>query len=117
MDKFAHNIKVINDHRHRGYVEGEIDGLTWFAIVHDDPVETGIDPDSLKRGMGRVTRLCIYQDTSSIEGNPYLPSLSIKRMIYVNYQREWSIFNYNYRGMTKELVEYLERRSSLHIIK
>lgn len=117
METYEHNIKVINDHRHRGYLEGEIDGMLWFAIVHEEPVETGIDPETMKRGMGRVTRLCIYQDSSSVDGNPYLPSMSIKRIVYVNYQREWSIFHYDFRSMTRELVKYLERRCCMHLLK
>lgn len=117
MSSYEHHIKVINDHRHRGYLEGEIDGMLWFAIVHEVPVETGIDPKTMKRGMGRVTRLCIYQDSSSVDGNPYLPSMSIKRIVYVNYQREWSIFHYDYKSMAQELVEYLERRCCMHILK
>ena len=47
METYEHNIKVINDHRHRGYLEGEIDGMLWFAIVHEEPVGTGIDPEPM----------------------------------------------------------------------
>ncbi len=70
-----------------------------------------------QKGDGKVTRLCLYKDNYDVEGNPYLPSLSIKRMIYANYQHEWSILNHKYRDMVHELVTYLERRYSMHVLR
>lgn len=117
MIEYHYNIKITSSQKHQGYVEGTIDDYAWFAIVHDDVMDLGIDSTTLLKGQGRVTRLCIYKDSSAVEGNPYLPSLSIKRLIFANYQREWSILNTSYRDMVRELVMYLERRGTMKLIK
>lgn len=117
MNAYHYNIKITSNQKNQGYVEGTIDDYAWFAILHDEPIEAGIDSVTLERGVGRVTRLCIFKDSSAVEGNPYLPSLSIKRLIFANYQREWSILNSNYREMTRELIAYLERRGAMKVIR
>ncbi len=117
MSTYHYNIKITSSQKNQGYIEGTIDDYAWFAILHDEPIESGIAADSLERGIGRVTRLCIFKDSSAVEGNPYLPSLSIKRLIFANYQREWSILNTSYREMVKELVNYLERRSTMKLVR
>ena len=117
MNTYHYNIKITSSQKNQGYIEGTIDDYAWFAIIHEDPMESGIDQITLERGIGRVTRLCIFKDSSSVEGNPYLPSLSIKRLIFANYQREWSILNSSYRDMVKELISYLERRGMLKVVK
>ena len=117
MNEYHYNIKITSSQKNQGYVEGTIDDYAWFAIVHEEPMETGIDIGTLDRGTGRVTRLCIFKDSSAVEGNPYLPSLSIKRLIFANYQREWSILNSSYKEMVKELIAYLERRGTMKVVK
>lgn len=117
MSSYHYNIKITSNQKNQGYIEGTIDDYAWFAILHDEPMEFGISMDSLEKGRGRVSRLCIYKDSSSVEGNPYLPSLSIKRLIFANYQREWSILNSSYRDMVRELVSYLERRSAMKLVR
>lgn len=117
MFAYNHQIKVLTTNRTMGYVEGTIDDYTWFAIVHDEKMEFGIDPTSFQKGYGRVTRLCIYKDAYDVEGNPFLPSMSIKRVIYANYQHEWTILNYKYYDLIKELVVYLDMRYSMRLVK
>jgi len=117
MENYKHNIVITTDNRHQGFVEGTIDEYLWFAIVHEESMEFGIDVKSLSKGTGKVTRLCIYKDAYDVEGNPYLPSLSIKRLIYANFQREWTILNSKYKEMVFELVHYLERRYSFKVLK
>jgi hypothetical protein len=114
---YKYKIEILNTTKNQGFVEGAIDDFSWFAIVQEEPVEFGIDPHTLSKGAGKVTRLCLYKDNYDVEGNPYLPSLSIKRMIYANYQHEWSILNHKYRDMVYELVTYLERRYSMHVLR
>lgn len=116
MSNYFYNIKITSDNRHSGYVEGTINEFLWFAIVHNNAMEFGIDSNSLKKGLGKVTRLCIYKDSYDVEGNPFLPSLSIKRLIYANYQHEWTILSTSSRDMVKELIEYLERRYSFRVV-
>lgn len=117
MNTYHYNIKITSNQKSQGYIEGTIDDYAWFAILQDEPTETGIRVDSLEKGKGRVTRLCIFKDSSAVEGNPYLPSLSIKRLIFANYQREWSILNASYKDMVRELVAYLERRSTMKVVR
>ncbi len=117
MNTYYYNIKITSSQKNQGYVEGTIDDYAWFAILHEEPMETGINQNTLERGVGRVTRLCIFKDSSSVEGNPYLPSLSIKRLIFANYQHEWSILNSSYKEMVRELIAYLERRGTLKVLK
>ncbi len=113
---YKYEIHILNATKNQGYVEGTIDEFSWFAIVQEDPVPFGIDSVTLTKGRGKITRLCLYKDSTDVEGNPFLPSLSIKRMIYANFQHEWSILNHKYRDMVKELVIYLERRYAMHVV-
>jgi len=117
MSNYNYDIKVDRSCNKYGYIRGEIDNYAWFALVHKDAVESGINPDDLSKGMGRITRLCLYKDQTNFLGNPYMPSLSVKRYIYANYQRDWSVLNKNYYDMVKDLITYLERRYSLKLIK
>lgn len=108
----------IDEGRHRyGYIRGRIDGFEWYALVHKEESENGINPCSLENGQGRVTRLCVYKDVVEHGGNPYAPTCSARRFIYANYKREWDVLNSNHINMVKELITYLERRYSLRIVK
>ncbi|MDR5659394.1 hypothetical protein RH915_07815 [Serpentinicella sp. ANB-PHB4] len=91
-----------------GYINGQIDDLSWFALVHKEEVEFGINPFNLNTGLGRVSRLCIYKDVPM--------SNYTKRLIYANYKRKWDVYNGNYEKMIKALVEYLDRRYSIKLV-
>lgn len=117
MSDYNYNIKIDKGCNKYGYIKGEIDNYAWFALVHKEEMDFGINPIDLSKGKGRVTRLCLYKDQADYGGNPYLPTLSVKRYIFANYQRDWSVLNRNYYDMVKELITYLERRYSLRVIK
>jgi hypothetical protein len=117
MTTSSHNIKIYNHSKHNNFFEGIIDDNKWFAIVKDQEVNNAINPKNLKVGKGKVVRLCIYNDNRDIEGNPFLPSVTIKRTIYVNFIEEWKVFNLGYRSRVKDLVNYLERIKTMHIVK
>lgn len=117
MSNYNYDIKVDRNCNKYGYIKGEIDNYAWFALVHKDAVENGINPEDLSKGTGRITRLCLYKDQTNFLGNPYMPSLSVKRYIYANYQRDWNVLNKNYYDMVRDLITYLERRYSLKLIK
>lgn len=116
MRRYKYDIKVNKANKNYGYIDGVIDDIYWFALVHPEVVENGIDPVTLEKGFGRVTRLCLYKDKTSFEGNPFLPSMTVRRQIFVNYQEEWSVLNSNNIDMTRDLINYLERRFSLRIV-
>jgi CRISPR/Cas system CSM-associated protein Csm5 (group 7 of RAMP superfamily) len=112
-----YNIKIDEGKYKYGYLRGRVDNFYWYALVHKEQLEYGINPDSLQSGQGRVTRLCIYKEVIEHGGNPYVPTSSIKRYIYANYKKEWEVFNGNYIEMIRQLINYLERRYSLKLIK
>lgn len=116
MGKYKYNIQVNKANKQYGYIDGMINDIYWFALVHTDIVEDGIDPVTLEKGFGRITRLCLYTDSTSFEGNPFLPSMTVRRQIFVNYQNEWSVLNSQYIDMARDLIHYLDRRYSLRII-
>ena len=108
----------IDDGKHRyGYIKGRIDNYYWYALVHKEQMDFGINPLDLKSGQGRVSRLCIYKEFSEQGGNPYLPTSSVKRYIYANFKREWDVLNNNNEEMVRQLVCYLERRYSFRLLK
>jgi hypothetical protein len=115
MDNY--NIKVDEGKYKYGYVRGSVGDFYWYALVHRSEIEHGINPMNLQTGSGRISRLCVYKEFSEEKQNPYLPPSSIKRYIYANYKREWDVLNSNYVGMVKQLVDYLERRYSLHLVR
>lgn len=104
------NIKINYNTKSRyGYIRGSIDKFAWFALVHKESVDFGIDPETLKMGNGRVSRLCIYED---------IPMSSYtKRLIYANYKRGWDVLNKNYEKMVLDLVSYLDRIYSIKAVK
>ncbi|MDK2917356.1 MAG: hypothetical protein PWQ37_89 [Candidatus Petromonas sp.] len=117
MSEYNYNIKIDKAVNKYGYIKGQIDNYAWYALVHKEEMEFGINPKDLSKGSGRITRLCLYKEHTDFLGNPHLPSLHTKRYIFANYQRDWSVFNRNYYDMVKELITYLERRYSLHVVK
>lgn len=116
MGNYRYNIQVNKANKQYGYIDGMINDIYWFALVHTEIVEDGIDPVTLEKGFGRITRLCLYKDSTSFEGNPFLPSMTVRRQIFVNYQNEWSVLNSQYVDMARDLIHYLDRRYSLRII-
>ncbi|MBM7616318.1 hypothetical protein [Alkaliphilus hydrothermalis] len=103
------NIKISNSRNRYGYIKGEIDHFSWYALVHKDVVDYGINPYTLEEGQGRISRLCIYKDIPM--------SAYTKRLIYANYKRKWEVFNNSYEVMIRELVEYLDRIYSIKLVK
>ncbi len=103
------NIRICNSKSRYGYICGEIDNFYWYALVHKDNVKFGINPRDLNAGNGRVSRLCIYKDVPM--------SNYTKRLIYANYKRQWEVFNRGYEEMIRILVEYLDRRYSIRLVR
>ncbi|SDK17468.1 hypothetical protein [Natronincola ferrireducens] len=103
------NIKVCSSKNRYGYIRGEIDNFYWYALVHKEEVEFGLNPNNLSAGQGRVSRLCVYKDVPMYNYT--------KRLIYANYKRQWEVFNSGYEEMIRNLVEYLDRRYSIRVVK
>jgi len=116
MKKIKHNIKIYRHSRHNNFFEGTIDEHKWFAIVKDEEVKGGLNVENLEVSLGKIVRLCIYDDSRDVEGNPFLPSVTIKRTIYVNYVKGWKVFNLSYTEMVSDLSNYLTNIKTLHIV-
>lgn len=113
----AYDIKIDEGCRQTGMVEGTISHYEFYAQVNHEVQRNGIDSLTMQRGSGRITQLCIYRDEMDNAGDPYRPTISIKRHIYVHYEEEWKIYNFTFQNMIAELVHYLERRGSLEIVR
>ncbi|WP_053956107.1 hypothetical protein [Inediibacterium massiliense] len=112
-----YNIKIEEGKHRYGYMKGIVDRFRWYALVHKEETEHGIDPMNLESGWGRITRLCVYKDVVEFGGSPYAPTRNVRRYIYANYKREWDILSTNHIPMIKELINYLERIYSLKLVK
>lgn len=99
----AGKIEVLRNNGY-GVIEGRIMHCYWFALVQADPTEHGINPKTLLKGGGRVSRLCVYSGLK-------------RRETIAEYSRGWINLKYNYIEVVEELVNYLERRYSLKIVK
>ncbi|EOC99492.1 hypothetical protein [Caldisalinibacter kiritimatiensis] len=110
------NIKVDNNKTRYGFIKGKIGPYRWFALVHKKDVDYGINPKTLEKGKGRIVRLCIYEEVTK-EYRLNKDEIYTKRYIYANYQRRWDVKSKEYIHIVKRLVEYLERRYSLKVIK
>lgn len=117
MNTYKYDIKVISKNFKTGYMEGTLDEYLWFAVVEDEERENCLDAKTLKCSIGKISRLCIYKETSMIGGNPFVPSISVKRLVFVNFLHEWSILNEECKSMAWDLAMYIESRSSIKAIK
>ncbi|MFZ5969013.1 MAG: hypothetical protein ACOYVK_17795 [Bacillota bacterium] len=113
----GYNIIIDDEYYKNGYVKGRIDEYLWYALVHREEVEHGINAMDLQSGSGRVARLCVYKDIIEQGGNRYIPSTKVKRYIFANYKKEWDVLNSNHIDMVKQLVDYLNKRYSFRIIR
>lgn len=87
-----------------GIISGRIMHYHWFALVQPEPTNYGINPRTLLKGGGRVSRLNVY-------------ILGRKKKVVADYCRGWIELKHNYIDIVRELVDYLERRYSLKVVK
>lgn len=116
MREIKYNIKVYRHSKHNNFFEGIIDDYKWFAIVKDTKVRGGLDVNKLEARSGKIIRLCIYNDDRDVEGNPFLPSVTIKRTIYANFVKGWKVFNLSYSDMVSDLAHYLVNIKTMHVV-
>lgn len=117
MYQYKHDIHVDRKQKSYGYLTGHIDNLSWYALLHKEEVSRGIDINTLKRGYGRITRLYLYEESSTFEGNPFAPSMSLKRTIHAEFEDGWKILNPAYLTFIEELVSFIDRRYSFKVLK
>ena len=106
-----YTIKIYEGKYDYGYIKGRIEDFYWYALVHTEPLNHGINKKCIDENYGRVTRLCVYKYVNNLK------DFSVGRKIYADYKRHWGILNEEYIHMIECLVMYLERRFSMSIIK
>ena len=113
----AYDIKMDEGCKRCGFIEGQISHYEFYAEILPDVVSDAIDQRTMQKGEGTITQLCIYRDETDESGDPFLPTMSIRRHIYIQYDRDWKIYNFTFQNMVKELVNYLIRRSRMQIVR
>ena len=113
----SYQIKVDQLNKRFGFIEGSVSHYDFYAEVSRENVPQGISLINMQKGDGKVIKLCIYRDETENEGDPFLPTITIKRHIYIDYDLDWKIYNFTFQHMVYELVQYLERRGQINIIR
>lgn len=113
---YENNIKIKNNNKITGYMDGTIGSSLWSVIVEKVDNEQGLNPLNMRTGKGRIVKLCIYADDADVEGNPFTPTVTIKRHIYASYDHGWDNFNRKYMNDVFELVNYINARLSIHAL-
>jgi len=112
-----YNIEIENINKKNGFIEGIIYKYNFYAQIKEENDSNGLNLSTMKKGDGRIVKLCIYKDEIDNSGDPFLPTVSIKRHIFMNYDGDWKIYNFRFEELLIELVKYLDRRSSIKIVK
>ncbi|HHV73118.1 MAG TPA: hypothetical protein GXX41_00400 [Thermoanaerobacterium sp.] len=106
-------IKVYSKTNKYGIIYGKIDDYNWYALVQADVVDYGINPETLSKGVGRVSRLFIYKDIE----RDVLNQSTISESVIADYRHKWNFINDDKKDIVKKLVNYLELRYSLKVLK
>lgn len=114
--EYTHQIHLDKSQVGHAYYSGTIDHLSFYAIMHKETIPKGLNFRTLEMGEGHVERLLIYTEDTDFEGNPYTPSMTIKRNVYAEFHEGWLIYNPNYESYVSELVRYLEVRLTFHMV-
>ncbi|MCD6435946.1 MAG: hypothetical protein J7L15_06115 [Clostridiales bacterium] len=113
----SYDITINQTNKQFGLIEGTIGKYNFYAHVQKEDVKDGISLVTMQKGHGKITKLCIYEDEVDNSGDPFLPTMSIKRHIYINFENDWKVYNFTFQRMVTDLIEYLDRRSSMTIIR
>ncbi|MBN2260350.1 MAG: hypothetical protein JW702_07380 [Clostridiales bacterium] len=113
----SYDIKIEQPNKRFGFIEGSISHYSFYAEIQKETVADGLDLSTLQKGEGKITKLCIFKDEIENSGNPFLPTMSIKRHIYINFENEWKVYNFTFYNIMFELVQYLDRRCQMSIVR
>lgn len=113
----AYDIIVDQVNKQFGLIEGTVGKYSFYADIQKDDVKEGISLLTMQKGYGKITKLCIYEDEIDNSGDPFLPTMSIKRHIYINFENDWKVYNFTFQNMVSDLIQYLDRRSRMSIIR
>jgi len=116
-DYMYSKIEVDYNRARFGYLYGRIENYKWFALVQDSEVSYGINLKTLDAGMGRVVRLCIYKESYINNNQDKRWGKVFKNLVIADYKRRWETINLEHKDIIERLVNYLDRRYSLIIVK
>ena len=116
MDQYVHRIVLDKGNTGHAYVSGTIDELSFYVVVHKIITKKALSFNHLDLGEGNIERLLLYSEDTDFEGNPYTPSMTIKRNVYAEFHEGWLIFNPAYTSYVTDLVHYFKQRCSIHSV-
>lgn len=93
------------------YVSGMIDELSFYIVQHKAVFKTALSFRTHDLGEGTIERLMLYTESTDFEGNPFTPSMTIKRNVYAEFFEGWIIFNPAYESYVQDLMHYIQMRS------
>lgn len=111
------NIEIENKKTRYGFIRGKIGNYNWFALVQKEDVDYAINPNTLEKGKGKIVRLCIYKDILINDNIKKDGNITFRRLIYASYKRDWEVLSKEHNEIVKKLVDYLNRRYSLRLVK
>lgn len=106
-------IKVYSKTNKYGIIYGKIDNYNWYALVQNDIVDYGINPNTLAKGSGKVSRLFVYKEVNV----DTLNQNTVKESVIADYRHNWNLLSSDKKELIKKLVNYLELRYSLKVLK
>lgn len=77
-------ITVESKNNQYGIIYGRIDDYNWYALVQKEKVSYGINPVTLEKGDGKVSRLFVYKKFSSKIPNDFIKS------VVADYRHKWN---------------------------
>ncbi|ABY93498.1 MAG: Uncharacterized protein XD65_0006 [Caldanaerobacter subterraneus] len=104
-------ITVESKNNQYGIIYGRIDDYNWYALVQKEKVSYGINPVTLEKGDGKVSRLFVYKKFSSKIPNDFIKS------VVADYRHKWNWLEKDKKELITRLVNYLELRYSLKVLK
>jgi hypothetical protein len=92
-------IKVYSKTNKYGIIYGKIDSYNWYALVQNDIVDYGINPNTLAKGSGRVSRLFVYKEVNV----DTLNQNTVKESVIADYRHKWNLLNNDKKELIKNL--------------
>jgi len=116
MDQYTHHIVLDKGHTGHAFVSGHIDELNFYVVIHKEVFKSALGFNTLEVGEGNIERLLLYSEDTDFEGNPYTPSMTIKRNVYAEFHEGWLVYNPMYSSYIQDLVRYFRLRCSIHSV-
>ncbi|HHW57029.1 MAG TPA: hypothetical protein GXX15_05040 [Clostridia bacterium] len=104
-------ITIESKNNRYGIIYGKIDDYNWYALVQQEKVNYGINPSTLEKGDGKVSRLFVYKRFSLKSPKEFA------RTVIADYRHKWHWLDSDKKDLIAKLVNYLELRYSLKVLQ